>query len=48
VGKGVGIGLSFAQAYIRAIGGEIRVNSEIGKGSAFTIELPRFQQEEKL
>jgi signal transduction histidine kinase len=37
---GVGLGLSLVQAIIKAHGGMIRVTSQIGSGSAFTIELP--------
>ncbi len=38
--KGLGLGLSFVAAIVRAHGGEIRVNSEIGKGSRFEVILP--------
>ena len=38
--KGLGLGLSFVAAIVRAHGGEIRVQSEIGKGSRFEIILP--------
>ena len=37
---GNGLGLSIARAYIRLHKGDIKVNSEPGKGTAFTIELP--------
>ena len=39
--KGYGIGLSMAQKAARLSGGEIRVESEVGKGSCFTVVLPR-------
>ncbi|MFH2049953.1 MAG: ATP-binding protein, partial [bacterium] len=40
VGKGTGLGLSLSYGIIRDHGGEIRVDSEVGKGTTFTIILP--------
>jgi PAS domain S-box-containing protein len=37
---GTGLGLSVAQEIIRAHGGKITVNSQIGKGTTFTVWLP--------
>lgn len=37
---GAGIGLSLARNIVRALGGEIRLQSEIGRGSSFTILVP--------
>jgi two-component system phosphate regulon sensor histidine kinase PhoR len=38
---GIGLGLAIVKHLARAHGGEVTVSSEVGKGSAFTIELPR-------
>jgi heavy metal sensor kinase len=38
--KGLGLGLSFVAAIVRAHGGDIRVQSEVGKGSRFEVILP--------
>ncbi len=37
---GAGIGLSLARNIVRAMGGEVRVGSQLGKGSVFTILVP--------
>jgi signal transduction histidine kinase len=39
-GQGTGLGLSLAYDIIKAHGGEIRVESNEGKGSEFIIQLP--------
>jgi PAS domain S-box-containing protein len=40
VGKGQGLGLAVAHAIATAYGGTITVESEVGKGSTFRLELP--------
>ena len=38
--QGVGIGLSIVKHIVEAHGGRVRVQSAVGEGSRFTIELP--------
>ncbi len=38
--KGLGLGLSFVAAIVKAHGGEIRVRSDVGRGSKFEVTLP--------
>ncbi len=40
VSAGVGLGLSLVKSIVSAHGGELSVQSEVGKGTAFTIRLP--------
>jgi len=40
VGQGTGLGLSVSYGIVERHGGAIRVKSEVGKGSTFTIWLP--------
>jgi signal transduction histidine kinase len=44
VGKGTGLGLSVAYSLAKEHGGDIKVSSEAGKGSIFTIVLPSYGQ----
>lgn len=41
LGKGMGLGLSLCYGIVRDHGGKIEVESELGKGTRFTISLPR-------
>jgi signal transduction histidine kinase len=39
-GQGTGLGLSLSYDIVKAHGGELKVESEEGKGATFTITLP--------
>jgi signal transduction histidine kinase len=39
--KGAGLGLALAFRSVRRIGGDIKVTSEVGKGTTFTVTMPK-------
>jgi signal transduction histidine kinase/DNA-binding response OmpR family regulator len=41
---GTGLGLTISRKFCQMMGGDIRVSSQLGEGSTFTIELPRIVQ----
>jgi signal transduction histidine kinase len=43
--EGSGIGLALVKSLVEMLGGSIKVKSEVGKGSKFTIELPLIETE---
>jgi signal transduction histidine kinase len=43
--RGTGIGLAVSQKIIREHGGEINIESEAGKGSRFTLSIPRLDED---
>jgi signal transduction histidine kinase len=43
-GKGTGLGLATCQTIMRQCGGHIRVHSELGSGTTFTVYFPRIDQ----
>jgi len=38
--EGTGLGLALTKRFVELLGGEVRVKSEVGKGSTFTIAIP--------
>jgi two-component system NtrC family sensor kinase len=38
--KGIGLGMAISKTYVESHGGSIAVQSQIGKGSTFTVKLP--------
>ena len=42
--KGIGLGLAVSRKLVEANGGRIEVESEVGKGSTFTVYLPVYKE----
>jgi two-component system NtrC family sensor kinase len=44
VGKGTGLGLSVSHGIVKHLGGHIKVESTVGKGTSFFVRLPLFEK----
>jgi len=45
--QSTGVGLYLVSQYVRSLGGQVRAESQVGKGSSFFVHLPRYDQERK-
>ncbi len=46
-GKGVGLGLTLCYEFLNKMGGNIEVESTLGRGTLFKVSLPLYVKEEK-
>ena len=44
--RGTGLGLAVARGLVTAMGGSLSVESEVGRGTTFTVELPAAHEED--
>ena len=42
--QSTGVGLYLVSQYARSLGGRVRAESQVGKGSSFFVHLPRYNQ----
>ena len=40
-GEGSGLGLAIVHGFVKQSGGHVRISSEVGSGSTFSVSLPR-------
>ena len=43
--RGTGLGLAFVQQVVQEHGGQVRCQSEVGRGTCFTLRLPALAEE---
>ena len=46
--KGTGLGLAIVKGFIELMDGQISLNSKLGEGTSFTIQLPRDRRKDSL